>query len=155
MGRKQGWTIVGISLSEPHQYNSLPLSPLPTQHQHQIFVLIFLRVWSGQHFRDYHKSAREGREAHKDQDQEEASSFMWDHMKDRHPDIKTAEDIHFKFEVVTGFRDPLTRQITEAIRIGQARDDQVFYNSRGEGQVAMTLNRKSEFFSPRERDFSF
>ena len=56
-------------------------------------------------------------------------------------------------ELTGMFRDPLTRLITEAVWIEQARDDQVFYNSRGEGQVVMSLNRKSEVFLPRERDF--
>ena len=114
-----------------------------------------LRVRSGQHFRDYHKSAREDRQVNSDQDQEEASSFMWDHMKAKHPGEKTTDNDHFKFEVVTGFRDPLTRQITEAIRIGQARDDRIFYNNKGESKIIMTLNRKSEVFLPRERGFSY
>ena len=76
-------------------------------------------------------------------------------MKTKHPGVKTTDNDHFKFEVVTGFRDPLTRQITEAIRIGQARDNRIFFNNKGESKIIMTLNRKSEVFSPRERGFSY
>ena len=82
--------------------------------------------------------------------EEDSSSFMFDHITEKHKNIKIDKLTDFKFEVVEGFRDPLTRQITEAVRIGQGQNG-IFYNPKGEGQNIYNLNRKSKVFAPRER----
>ena len=41
---------------------------------------------------------------------------MFDHITEKHNHVQIDKLTDFKFEVVKGFRDPLTRQITEAIR---------------------------------------
>ena len=80
--------------------------------------------------------------------EEDSSSFMFDHITWKHKNIKIDKLTDFKFEVVEGFRDPLTRQITEAIRIGQEQNG-IFYKPKGNN--IYNLNKKSEVFSPRER----
>ena len=57
----------------------------------------------------------------------------------------------FKFEVIDTFRDPLSRQITEAVRIKQAIRSNIFQNNKGKTQKIVNLNRKMEVFVPRER----
>ena len=73
---------------------------------------------------------------------------MFDHITEKHNHVQIDKLTDFKFEVVKGFRDPLTRQITEAIRIGQEQNG-IFY--KPEGNNIYNLNRKSEVFAPRER----
>ena len=75
---------------------------------------------------------------------------MFDHITEKHNHVQIDKLTDFKFEVVKGFRDPLTRQITEAIRIGQGQNGK-FYNPEAKGQNIYNLNRKSEVFAPREK----
>ena len=75
---------------------------------------------------------------------------MFNHITEKHNNVQIDNLTDFKFEVVEGFRDPLTRQITEAVRIGKGQNG-IFYNPKGEGQNIYNLNRKSEVFAPRER----
>ena len=67
-----------------------------------------LRVRSGQHQKDYHKCAQiykqnPDRDQGLDQgsDHDKDSSFMWDHMRERHKNITVTRDSHFKFEVIS------------------------------------------------------
>ena len=73
---------------------------------------------------------------------------MFDHITEKHNHVQIDKLTDFKFEVVKGFRDPLTRPITEAIRIGQEQNG-IFYKPKGNN--IYKLNKKSEVFSPRER----
>ena len=57
----------------------------------------------------------------------------------------------FKFEVVERLEDPLTRQVSEAVRIIQAMDKNIHTDNRGIESVVHSMNRKQEFFAPRER----
>ena len=82
--------------------------------------------------------------------EEDSSSFMFDHITEKHKNIKIDKLTDFKFEVVEGFRDPLTRQMTEAVRIGKGQNG-IFYNPKEEVQNIYNLNRKSEVFAPRQR----
>ena len=76
---------------------------------------------------------------------------MWDHKLDKHADNTIDVETDFKFEVIDTFRDPLSRQITEAVRIKQAMRSNIFQNNKGETQKIVNLNRKMEVFAPRER----
>ena len=81
----------------------------------------------------------------------EESSFMFDHKMDKHRDSVIDKEMDFKFDVIENFRDPLTRQTSEAVRISMARENKIFYNNKGESRFIFSLNRKSEVFAPRER----
>ena len=58
------------------------------------------------------------------------NSFMYKHQMEKH----NGEPANFKMKVVKSFKDPLSRQVTEAVMIK---------NHKGE-----LLNSKSEFFQP-------
>ena len=78
------------------------------------------------------------------------SSFIWDHKTDRHMDGYNPET-DMRFEVVENFRDPLTRQIREAVRIKQSVNHNSYTDTKGKSFPIHNLNRKSEFFAPQER----
>ena len=107
-----------------------------------------LGIRSAQHRKDYSRprtinNTREGND--------ETSSFMWDYRLDKHADNTIDVKTNFKFEVIDTFRDPLSRQITEAVRIKQAMKSNIFQNNKGETYQIVNLNRKMEVFAPRER----
>ena len=60
----------------------------------------------------------------------EENSFMLKHQQERH----NGDPVEFQMKVIKSFRDPLSRQVTEAMLIK---------NHRGE-----LLNSKSEFYQP-------
>ena len=71
-----------------------------------------------------------GREHEKKLERKEDSSFMFRHQVEKH----NSRPVEFEMKVVRSFRDPLTRQVTEAVMIK---------NHRGE-----LLNSKAEFHQP-------
>ena len=75
-----------------------------------------------EHNTDYIKAARDRVVPDKD---DPKGSWMWDHMFNQHgapklEEIDQKKDI--RFENVGGHRDPMTRQVEEAVRIIQARE---------------------------------
>ena len=60
----------------------------------------------------------------------------------------------FRFENIGGHRDPMTRQVEEAVRIIQARENGSYTNRSEKDLKVKSLNRKDEHFAPRQR-FSF
>ena len=62
------------------------------------------------------------------------------------PDMKPERD--FNFSVLATFKDPLTRQITEAVKIKRALEHKTFQAPGGEAVQVISLNRKSEHFAP-------
>ena len=85
-----------------------------------------LGVRSSQHRDDYRKASQSTNTV------EETSSFMYDHMKNEHSEISnvnTHEDIHFK--IIQRHKDPLTRQLSEAIRIEEAILNKQHYDPKG------------------------
>ena len=77
---------------------------------------------------------------------------MWDHRVAKHDgDVNIDPDTDFKFEVVSGYRDPLSRQIAEAVMINQAMKTNILTLSKGAEVQVKSLNRKYEGFAPRER----
>ena len=56
----------------------------------------------------------------------------------------------FAFTVVTSFKEPLTRQIVETVKIQRALDHGTFESLMGNIAIN-SLNRRSEHFAPQER----
>ena len=71
-----------------------------------------------------------GREHQKKLERKDPNSFMYKHQLEKHG----SDPVEFKMNVVRSFRDPLSRQVTEAVLIK---------NHRGE-----LLNSKAEFHQP-------
>ena len=71
-----------------------------------------------------------GKEHEKKFERKEESSFMYRHQQEKH----NSNPVEYEMKVVRSFRDPLSRQVTEAILIK---------NHRGE-----LLNSKAEFYQP-------
>ena len=104
---------------------------------------------AGQHCKDL--QARLRQETRGINDLEKTSSFMYDHHSEAHPDdIKdTQED--FRFQIIGTYRDPLTRQLMEAVKIKTALDKEVFRQKNRQTIHIESLNRRGEHFAPRER----
>ena len=86
--------------------------------------------------------------------EEPGGSWMWEHVYYKHgapeaKDINPAQD--FTFENVRGTRDPMARQVEEAIRIIQAREKGSFTTGSLKDLTVKSLNRKDEHFAPRRR----
>ena len=75
---------------------------------------------------------------------------MHDHNLEKHPG-DTIDHSNFKFSIVSSHKDPLTRQVTEAVRILQATDNKIFTESDNAEILVKPLNRRLEHFAPRER----
>ena len=79
---------------------------------------------------------------------------MWNHMF-RHNGAPRLEEIDskkdFRFESIGGHRDPMTRQVEEAVRIIQARENGSYTNRSERDLKVKSLNRKDEHFAPRQR----
>ena len=109
-----------------------------------------IRVRSGQHKSDYRKCIRENRPA--SQEEDNWSSFMWDHRLTKHSSDKEFDpDTDFTFEIFAGFKDAMTRQITEAVMINNARMNNAQTDRKYNKIKVNSLNRKYECFAPRER----
>ena len=112
-----------------------------------------VRIRSGQHKADYLKCSREGRQASVEEDT--WSSFMWDHRLAKHHNNTTMDpDRDFKFDILSSFKDPMTRQITEAVFINQALETNTQTDKKGVEIPVHSLNRKFECFAPRDRNFN-
>ena len=80
------------------------------------------------------------------------SRWMADHLSELHPKLLSEDgrDV-FEFRVLSSHRDPLSRQTTEAVRIQQAIEEGKLYLGNYKKLEIWTLNRKGEYFAPRER----
>ena len=77
---------------------------------------------------------------------------MWDHMKSEHneiPNINSQDDFHFK--ILQRHSDPLTRQLSEAIRIEEAILNKYHHETKGNEIKIQCINRKEEHFKARKR----
>ena len=106
-----------------------------------------LAIRAGQHVNDCNKAAKRSKT-----NLEVPSSFMWDHISEAHggslgPDTKDA----FRFEILSSFRNPLERQITEATRFNQALNRLTLTNMKDKAMSVVSLNRRHQHFSPIER----
>ena len=107
-----------------------------------------MRVRAGQHFSDYIRCAK----VNKDPDSEDMKSFMWDHHCQVHGGGQDVTKEHYSFQVVKQFRDSMTRQQEEAIRIQIAIQSDRDITNNGNTVPIKLLNRKSEYFAPRKRN---
>ena len=72
---------------------------------------------------------------------------MWDHIKMAHAsslNFNAKDD--FSFEVVSSFKDPMSRQITEATMIQMALGRGTLPKGRESKIPVISLNRKNESF---------
>ena len=77
---------------------------------------------------------------------------MWDHQVAAHggdPHVSPEQD--YKFSLASTHRDPLSRQLTEACRIQRALGAGVQVDNKGVDRQVVSLNRKYEYFAPRQR----
>ena len=82
------------------------------------------------------------------------SSWMVDHWRTKHrdPDKDPMDPwVDFKFNILGKHRDPMTRQVEEAVRITQGLEKQTITQPNNEIKPIRCLNRKGEMFGPRER----
>ena len=132
---------------------------LPEDRVHSVYIgessrTLYVRY--KEHMKDYIKAARDGiiRTEEEMEDEDTKSSWMWDHSTLCHgarglQDVKP--DLDYKFEVFRGHRDPLSRQVDEALRIIQAREYGTLSLGSGQDLKLRSLNRKDEHFAPRRR----
>ena len=83
--------------------------------------------------------------------EEGRSSFMWDHVQEVHGGEEDMDPENFRFSVISSFKDPLTRQLTEAVKIKRALDSGSFQSQGGDIIQVHSMNRKAEYFAPLER----
>jgi hypothetical protein len=86
------------------------------------------------------------------------SSWMWDHSVNCHAGVispNPADD--YQFRVQGSFRDCLSRQLDEAVRIMMVENHGRVVGDRGEGVggVIVMLNRKEEFYQPKTVQCNF
>ena len=76
---------------------------------------------------------------------------MWDHKRDNHFDLDmTSRD--FQFDIVNRFKDPMTRQVEEAVRIQHSLALGIHTDRTGKPKNIKSLNRKFEYFCPKKRN---
>ena len=100
---------------------------------------------ASQHQDDYVSNFTRGRKA--------KSSWMWDHIEGHHegrPGQDYRED--FTFRLLGAFRDCLSRQTDEAVRLEMVEVYGRLPGDKGEGAggtIVETLNGRGEFFQPK------
>ena len=107
-----------------------------------------IRVRSSQHQRDYLRCSS-------NRNLEPGTSFMWDHYSETHGGSTTPTLVdpkaHFSFRMISCFRDPMSRQLSEASRIQSGLNRGKFLNKEDKWEPIISLNRKNEFFRARKR----
>ena len=82
----------------------------------------------------------------------ESSSWMADHYWDYHRNESLPDpDKDYSFQVIGTHRDPLSRQLEEAIRINKALDTGILIDRRNEESKVKSLNRRGETFAAYKR----
>ena len=77
---------------------------------------------------------------------------MWDHIQMTHPSSLNGNVTdEFSWEVISTFKDPMTRQITEAVVIQTALGKGTLLKGRESEIPIVSLNRKNEYFLQRKR----
>ena len=88
----------------------------------------------------------------KTDNQDDGSSWMYDHLVDDHSDKLADNDVirKFKFTVLANHKDALTRQIHEAVLINNCIDKNILEPGPNPSKIS-SLNRKGEHFAARIR----
>ena len=134
---------------EDHQLNLEVEQKEVVQHQYIGETSRTLDIRSNQHKNDFLMASSSNITSTKDK---KVSSFMWDHTLEKHP-YGNLDHTDFKFTVVSSHRDPLSRQVHEAVRIKQATDRLSFTKPDDSNILVKSINRRLEHFAPRERLF--
>ena len=71
---------------------------------------------------------------------------------DKHQGEDIDNQTDFVFEVLSKHQDPMEQQVTEAVRIKNAIEKETLKKHKGKVINMNTLNRKLEYFAPREHD---
>ena len=79
------------------------------------------------------------------------TSFMWDHKKENHSDLDMTNS-DFQFNIINRFKDPMTRQVEEAVRIQHSLALGIHTDKTGKLKNIKSLNRKFEYFCPKKRN---
>ena len=110
-----------------------------------------LYIRKKEHQRAYKKAAKDSVVP---DDDEPGGSWMWDHVFHKHgaPELTNIDPSRdFTFENVSYHRDPMARQVEEALRIFQSRE-KVSYTSRSNKDLKVnSLYRRDEHFAPQQR----
>ena len=104
-------------------------------------------VRSKQHIDDYQKCQKQSNRL--DILDRETSSFMWDHHIDKHENDTIDPNNDFKWKVLDIMKDPMTRQIREAVRIEDALNKGIILTHEGHRKIE-NLNRKEKHFQARK-----
>ena len=105
-----------------------------------------LRIRAGQHRSDFIKCAS-------NKQLEEGTSWMWDHHEASHGPNVPIDPHNYSFNILSTFKDAMTRQIQEASRIQQALERGTHIDPKGTKTSIVSLNRKNEFFQQRSRNY--
>ena len=110
---------------------------------------LFTRV--NQHYKDFLKAKNRPSDSNIDLDREEnITSWIVDHLKDKHEDADTDNpDSLIEFSVISSHSDPFTRQSIEAVRIQDALDKGELRLGKKTKEI-FSLNRKGGFFAAKE-----
>ena len=84
------------------------------------------------------------------------SSWMVDSQCKEHQEEQPPDPFEdYKFELVSKHKDPMTRQIEEAVRINQTFFTRTITSNSEDVKPVFPLNRKGEHFCPRSRSDIF
>ena len=74
---------------------------------------------------------------------------MWDHVEEVHQGVISQDPAHdFNFQLMGSFKDPLSRQLDESVRIAMVYNYGKVVGDRWPGRTVL-LNRKDEHYQPR------
>ena len=77
---------------------------------------------------------------------------MWGHLRTSHPDQDNLDSLkEFNFSILRKHRDPLSRQLEEAVRISHVLDRKVHTHKQGKEIKIRCMNSKEEAFAPQTR----
>ena len=77
---------------------------------------------------------------------------MWDHkMEDHSNDLSMDPVKDFNFSILRRHRDPMTRQLEEAVRVTRALECKIHTDKKNINIDVISLNRRGETFEPNRR----
>ena len=77
---------------------------------------------------------------------------MVDHHRSKHQNEGLPNpEADYRFEVLAKHKEPMTRQIEEAVRIQTSIQTGLHIDTKGRSHKVKTLNRKNEHFTARKR----
>ena len=104
-------------------------------------------VRTDQHRKYFRRAEKQGLSAG-----QECSSWMWDHRMEAHPmDLSMDPVRDFNFTILSRHRDPMTRQLEEAVRVTRALNGNKHTDKKNIEIDVHCLNRRGETFEPNRR----